>query len=247
MFCQKTESEDCFVIDTLLFDLDGTLVPYWQDAYLSTYLKSVAAVFVRAGYEPKPAVKALMESCYAMIKNDGSRTNRDAFFADFRQRLGEEVLSLEPALDAYYRTDFSVVKTACGEERDCRPLIDALRQKGYRLVVATNPLFPLCAIETRLSWVGLVPEDFAYITVYDNSRFCKPNIDYYRDLLDTLGVRADRCLMIGNNIAEDMIAEKAGMKVFLMPRCLINKNGEDVSKYPCGSFSELLAYIESFN
>ena len=233
------------MIDTLLFDLDGTLVPYWQDAYLSTYLKSVAAVFACAGYEPKPAVKALMESCYAMIKNDGSRTNRDAFFADFRQRLGEKVLSLEPALDAYYRTDFSVVRTACQEERDCRPLIDSLRQKGYRLVVATNPLFPLCAIEARLSWVGLVPEDFAYITVYDNSRFCKPNIDYYRALLDTLGVHADRCLMIGNNIAEDMIAEKIGIRTYLVRDYLENPEKADPDAYAGGSYRDLAEMLSA--
>ena len=34
------------------------------------------------------------------------------------------------------------------------------------------------------------------------------------------------------------------MKVFLLTDCLINKGGEDISRYPNGSFDELKAYID---
>ena len=233
------------MMDTLLFDLDGTLVPYWQDAYLAAYLKSVAAVFAREGYDPKAAVKALMESCYAMIRNDGARTNREAFFADFTARLGEAALSLEPALDAYYCTDFAAVKAACPEERDCAPLVRMLREKGYRLVLATNPLFPLSAIEMRLSWVGLRPADFDRITLYDNSRHAKPDIGYYRDLLETLGVTADRCMMIGNNIAEDMIAGALGIRTWLVHDYLENPQNDNPDAFTGGSYEELCGMLAS--
>ena len=231
------------IIDTLLFDLDGTLVPYWQDAYLSAYLKSVAAVFAAAGYDPKAAVKALMESCYVMIQNDGSRSNRDAFFTDFTARLGEGAAALEPALEAYYRTDFSAVKDVFCEQRDLKAMIAALRKKGYTLVVATNPLFPLCAIEERLSWVGLSPDDFDYITVYDNSRFCKPNIAYYEDLLKTLGREASRCMMIGNNIEEDMIAGEIGVSTYLVRDYLENPKNLDPNGFTGGRFTDLTAML----
>ena len=77
----------------------------------------------------------------------------------------------------------------------------------------------------------------------ENSRFCKPNLDYYREVLGKLRAEPEDCLMVGNDVGEDMIAEKLGMDVFLLTDCLINKKGEDISRYPHGSFPELLRYI----
>ena len=51
--------------------------------------------------------------------------------------------------------------------------------------------------------------------------------------------------MVGNDVGDDMVAQKVGMKVFLLTDCLINKSEEDISKYPNGSFDELMNYIES--
>ena len=51
--------------------------------------------------------------------------------------------------------------------------------------------------------------------------------------------------MVGNDVGEDMVTEELGMKVFLMPADLINKVGKDISQYPQGNFSDLLAYIKS--
>lgn len=49
--------------------------------------------------------------------------------------------------------------------------------------------------------------------------------------------------MVGNDVSEDMITEKLGMKVFLLTDCLINKNEKDISAYPHGSFPELKDYL----
>jgi FMN phosphatase YigB (HAD superfamily) len=80
-------------------------------------------------------------------------------------------------------------------------------------------------------------------TTYENSRHCKPNLDYYRDILDSIGANPEECLMVGNDVGEDMIAKELGMKVFLLEDCIINKSGEDISAYPHGSFDELINYI----
>ena len=50
-------------------------------------------------------------------------------------------------------------------------------------------------------------------------------------------------MMVGNDVDEDMVAEKLGMKVFLLTDCLINKHEEDIEKYPHGDFDALLAYL----
>ena len=51
--------------------------------------------------------------------------------------------------------------------------------------------------------------------------------------------------MVGNDVSDDMVAKNLGMRVFLLTDCLINKNNEDISVYPNGSFDELFEYIDS--
>lgn len=85
-----------------------------------------------------------------------------------------------------------------------RQIVDTLRQKGYTLVLATNPLFPPQGVRTRLAWVDLLPEDFSLVTTYDNSTFCKPCPGYYREILKKLGKQAEQCRMVGNNPLDDM-------------------------------------------
>ena len=112
-------------------------------------------------------------------------------------------------------------------------------------MLATNPLFPVVATESRIRWAGLKKEDFELVTTYENSRHCKPNPDYYKDIMEEIKVRPQECLMVGNDVKEDMIAESLGMKVFLLTDCLINKEEKDISVYPNGDFNELLAYVDT--
>ena len=91
---------------------------------------------------------------------------------------------------------------------------------------------------------GQEPEDFALVTTYENSRYCKPNPDYYRDILTRLGKRPENCLMVGNDVGEDMIPARAvGMQVFLLETCLINKKGLELEQFPRGGFAELKDFL----
>ena len=112
-----------------------------------------------------------------------------------------------------------------------------------KIVLATNPIFPAIATQKRMSWAGFEPNDFELYTTFENSRFCKPNVAYYQDILDQLGLKAEECIMVGNDVNEDMVAQKLGMKVFLLTDCLINVDNKDILHYPQGSFDELLDYI----
>ena len=87
------------------------------------------------------------------------------------------------------------------------------------------------------------PDEFEFYTTYENIGWCKPNLDYYREVLRRAGMDAKECLMVGNDVGEDMIAAELGMKVFLLKDCLINKANEDISKYPSGSFAALREYV----
>ena len=112
-----------------------------------------------------------------------------------------------------------------------------------RVILATNPIFPAVATRARIRWAGLDESDFEFVTSYENSCHCKPNPEYYRDILNRLGIDPEGCLMVGNDAVEDTAAKKLGMDVFLLTDCLINK-GVDITGYPQGSFDDLMAYIE---
>ncbi|MBR5288063.1 MAG: HAD family hydrolase [Clostridia bacterium] len=228
----------------VFFDLDGTLLPMDQDAFVKRYFGLLAKKIAPLGYAPDQLVKAVWGGTAAMIANDGSCTNEEAFWRFFVGIYGEAAVQDKPVFDAFYLNEFNQAQAACGFAPEAAPLVRALKASGYRLVLATNPLFPAQATKNRIRWAGLEAGDFELYTTYENSRFCKPNPAYYQEILDKLGLAAQECLMVGNDADEDMIAEKLGMRVFLLTDCLINKSGRDLSAYPQGGFAQLSAYIE---
>ena len=230
-------------ITTVLFDLDGTLLPQDQDLFLKSYFKRLVQKLAPHGYDPDLTVKAIWKCTGAMITNDGSCTNEQAFWRDFASVCGEHVLNDMPLFEDYYRNEFQQVANDCGFNPKAAECIAALRQKGYRLALATNPLFPAIATESRMRWAGLNKEDFELYTTYENSSYCKPNLDYYRVILRQMNVQPEECLMVGNDVDDDMVARELGMQVFLLTDCLINKHGVDIDQFPHGSFAELMALI----
>lgn len=231
-------------IKVVLFDLDGTLLPMDQDAFIKKYFGALAKKLAPKGYEPKALLDAIWQGTTAMVKNNGTRRNEDVFWDSFASHLGERVKEDAPLLDAFYREEFAIAKEACGYNPKAAKTVGMLKEKGFRVALATNPLFPSIATENRIRWAGLVPEDFELYTTYENFSYCKPNPEYYKAVAATLGVEPQECLMVGNDVTEDMVAKTIGMQVFLLTDCLLNKNNEDISIYPQGDFSQLLQFVD---
>lgn len=229
---------------TVLFDLDGTLLPMDQDKFIEAYMGTMAKKLTPHGYAPEVLAKGLFAGIKAMVTNDGTITNEKAFWNTFVGIVGEQVLQDMPVFDDYYRNEFQSVAEVCGYDARAKEIIDYIREKGHRVVLATNPLFPAVATESRMRWAGLEKDEFALYTTYENSSFCKPNPKYYLEILEKIGVVPEECLMVGNDVTEDMVAETLGMKVFLLTDCVINEENKEISGYPQGSFPELLAYLE---
>lgn len=232
------------MLDTILFDLDGTLAPFAQDEFIRVYFKALVSRVTPMGYKPDDMIDALWQGVSAMTGNDGSRTNRQIFWESFTQKLGIQALALENILNDFYAREFDSVRTVLRETADRGPLLRGLRERGYGLVLATNPIFPAVAVETRLGWVGLRPEDFDYVTTYENSRRSKPNPDYYRDILSHIGRQGENCLMAGNNPVDDAAALQAGISVYLVTDYMENPDGVPIEDYPHGSFRDLAARLE---
>lgn len=231
------------MITTILFDLDGTLLPMEQDAFVKAYMGGLTRKAAAHGYDPAQVPTAIWAGTKAMVKNDGAVTNEDMFWKVFSDLCGKDAKQDIAIFDAFYRNEFQEVSQVCGFDPRAGEAIREIKALGYRVALATNPLFPAIATHSRARWAGLNPQDFELITSYENSRHCKPNPLYYQDVMEALGVKPQECVMVGNDMGEDMIAETLGMQVFLLTDCLINKSGSDISRYPHGSFPELMDFI----
>lgn len=228
----------------ILFDLDGTLLPMDQDVFLKQYFKTLSRNLAIKGFDSEKLIKAIWSSTEAMLINDGKKSNEEVFWNKLAQIYGKDILNEKEKIDEYYESDFSLVKESCGFNIKANETIKYLKKQGYTLVLATNPVFPYIATKTRIGWAGLDIDDFDYITAYENSSYTKPNLKYYLEILNKFSINHENCLMIGNDVNEDMVCEKLDMKVFLMTDNLINKNNVDINKYPHGSFNELIDYID---
>ena len=232
-------------ITTIMFDLDGTLLPMDLDVYLGKYFLLLTQKMIAHGYDPKKVTASIQCAVEAMVQNDGSMTNEEAFWASHRRVMGEEdAITSRPLLEDFYRNEFQQVRSVCGFLPEAKTTVRFCREKGLQVILATSPLYPRIATESRIRWAGLAPEDFDFITTYEDSHYCKPNPDYYREILQKLALSAEECLMVGNDVREDMVAQELGMDVFLLPADLINKDNKDISQYPHGDIADLMAYIE---
>ena len=233
-------------ITTILFDLDGTLIRMDQDRFIELYFKSILGKLASLGYDAALMYKALEESVRATMRNDGSMLNEERFWSTFSEYAPSVRDAVKDVLDEYYANEFmSVINESCEGFARAKEIVELAKSCGKRVILATNPLFPMVATVNRMALSGLAPHDFDYVSAYENSSACKPNPTYFHELLGKLGISADECVMIGNDTRDDLSVSALGIPVFFLTECLINNTGMDLSLYPHGGFDDLKAYIES--
>ena len=238
-------------MNPILFDLDGTLLPMDVRGFNDTFYKTLSSRFEKYGVASESLKHAVMYGIDAMQNNDGFLTNEDCFWNTFSRAISDdgEMISkddlklFKKEFDNYYKKDFFVTRLNAKATPLAKECVRMLKNKGYRLVVANNPIFPEDAMIQRVRWADLDEDDFDLITSMENSCFCKPNLNYYRKILQMLNVTADECMMVGNDVSEDMCALKLGIDVFLIDDCLINKQNIDVSDFKKGSWFAFREFI----
>lgn len=231
------------MLKAVLFDLDGTLLPMDQDAFTRGYFKLLAQKLLPHGYEKETLVAGIWHGTAAMVRNDGSCSNEEAFWKDFVQSFGEKALQDKPLFEEFYEKDFQQARELCGYTPKAAKAVNLIWEMGRRVALATNPIFPAVATESRIRWAGLDPADFELYTTYENIGFCKPNLEYYREILRRMNLKAEDCLMVGNDVDEDMVASQIGMPVFLLTDCIINRHDQDISAFPYGDFDALISFL----
>lgn len=231
----------------VLFDLDGTLLPMDMDAFTKLYFSSLCKRFCPVlSIFPDNLVHAVWKGTAAMIKNDNSTTNKERFWKAASDECGMDLTRYIEQFDDYYLSEFIEAKRATQPTPYAKKCVELIRNnlpEDGKLIAATNPIFPEVATMRRLNWAEVSPNNFDYITVYENSGFCKPNLEYYKMICDKCGIKPEESIMIGNDVDEDMVAAELGFDTYLVTDTMINKNGKDYSSLKHGTFVELYDFL----
>lgn len=236
---------------TLLLDLDDTLLLNPATAFQPAYLKALAKELSQH-FDPQVMIRELLAATDRMIENENpSQTLEQTFDAAFYPALNVQRSDVQSAIEHFYADVFPHLQSVTQPRPEALRLVELAQQKGYRLVVATNPLFPLTAIQQRLAWAGL-PVDttpFAAVTSYEGYHFAKPNPAYYAEILAQIGWPDDPAVMIGNDLNDDILpAARLGLCTFWLREGQPG-NGQPPAQLPAGApsftgtFQDLLNWV----
>ena len=231
------------MIKAVLFDLDGTLLPMDEEYFKKIYFGEVYKKIAYLGYTLDELLKVIWYGTKAMIQNDGSQTNEELFWKKFIEVHPDRLEENKENFVEFYNNIFPTLGHTCGYQPLAKDFIKALKDKGYEVIIASNPIFPIVATKARIRWAGCNPDDFKYITAYENSRFSKPNLKYYEEVLEKTGYKPEEVIMVGNDVREDMIVNKLGIDSYLITDCLLNLDNEDINKYKHGNFEEIMNLV----
>ena len=230
----------------VFFDLDGTLLPMEIEEFLVVYFKAIGAFVAKHGLDPQAFTKALQAGTKAMMKHDGTITNAEAYWNTFYELIGESEIDWQKLLMEFYNQEFAAIGKDVQANPAVKQALDILEAKGYTLLLTTMPMFPQVAVKARLRWAGLDPQDFEFLTTYENSTSVKPYEAYYAEALKRAGVTGEEVLMVGNHNREDGGATKVGCDIYFVTDHLIEtEDGLDVSAHKHGTMADFAAFCEA--
>lgn len=230
-------------MNTILFDLDGTLLPFkWED-FEKEYFNKVAKK-LNFLFTPNKSIEYILNSTMEMIKNtDSSKTNEEVFMENFCKLSGQEIKKMRDIFNDFYEKEYCDLSIMFKPCELIKKSVEILKNKGYELVVATNPIFPKKALIKRINWAGLDEKDFILITSFENMHYCKPQIKYYEEIINMIDKKPTECMMVGNDVNEDLIAGKIGIKTFLITDYLINKNNIKPKANYIGNYKDFYSFV----
>ncbi|HIC90493.1 MAG TPA: HAD family hydrolase [Syntrophaceae bacterium] len=235
------------MITTLLFDLDNTLLENNMDRFIPEFLYALAARFDHL-FSRDWFIQQVLTSTREMVDNqDPSKTNQGVFFESLVKRLGHPLSVLKPIFDQFYAHDFDKLKVFAKRVPEAKDIMEEAFNQGYKVAIATNPIFPLSAMMNRLNWAGISEFQYVLITSYEVMHFCKPHVGYYQEILNTLDVKAHQCLMVGDDIKNDLHALSIGIRTFLVTDFIQNLEGKRYTTTFQGSLKDFRRMLKSFS
>lgn len=229
----------------ILFDMDGTLVPMDMHVFSKNYFKLLYMKLAKFGLDPESFASNIWASVGAMVKNDGSQSNEKVFWKKFEELTGVSYDEAGETCNEFYANEFKQAQAFTGENPLAMEAVKIAREKADKVVLSTNPLFPMVGQITRMGFVGLTPDNFDLVTSYESDSYCKPNPKYFTSIFERIGCKPSECLLIGNDENEDMYAgSQTGMDCYLVTDCLEADENHPWTG-PRGSFAEMIQMLKS--
>ncbi|MFV0379518.1 MAG: HAD family hydrolase [Anaerorhabdus sp.] len=235
-------------MNTVLFDLDGTLLPMDLDEFIKNYFGELRLYLNKTGLDGDEIIKGVMLGTSKMLVNDGKKTNERVFWETFEKSTAFKESDLLEVLKTFYSNNFQKIENICSKNKNMIDAVKILKDKGYRLICATNPIFPKIATESRLKWSGVDIDAFDTFTTFEDYGFCKPDVMYYAELGEKYDVDFSECLMVGNDAKDDMSVKKLGASVYLVNDHLISRDeDEEAEADHIGSSEEFLDFVKGLD
>lgn len=202
---------------TLLIDLDDTLLPNSSEKFLPIYLEQLTK-HLSSLAPPDQVREVLFRATYKAVEDlQPIVTIKQSFDEYFYPPLHTSAKEMAPVLEDFYTNVYPSLSPITTPDPTAIQFIEKSLEKGYQIVIATNPIFPKAATYERLRWAGLPPEKYPFqlITTYEDFHFAKPNPAYYAEILAQLGWPENSTVMIGNDRTLDIDpAQQLGLATY---------------------------------
>ena len=238
------------MIKVVLFDLDGTLLGLDNDSFGRPYIASLhKAVFEELGYDVKTTYKMVFGAIGMMVNNPNPLlSNVDQFYAILEKMIAPNDLNKTiEKINAFYLSPlYDMLEKTVAKRNEMIEAVRILKEKGYKVAVCTNPIFPRLAISKRLNWAGFNESDFEFVTFGEETHSLKPNLSYYQEAINThfKDVSYEEIMMVGNDVEEDMIVEKLGLKTYLVKDYLISRCNRENEIENSGNGLDFLKFVK---
>jgi len=233
----------------VMIDLDDTLLVNDIEQFLKHYFKRLSDILL-PWVTADRMMAAMMAATQAMqSKTLPALTLEEQFDQVFYPQIGVPKDQLKDTIDTFYSVEFPKLRDLTAPQPNAVQLIKAVKEHGWKIVIATNPLFPRTAIEQRLEWAGLPSGEigFDWVTSYENSHFCKPHTAYYAEILGRLGWLSEPVVMVGNSIEHDILpAQKLGIPTFWLHESG-NGNSSQTPMSSFGAIDDILPWLEKIS
>jgi FMN phosphatase YigB (HAD superfamily) len=213
------------MIKNVLFDLDQTLLQIDLDIFLKLYFQEINKKLLPLQINIKNFIPLFLEGFELLHLNDGTKTNEEVFWGFFDTKFPEIT---KEVFATFHENEYRNIRKYVQPNIYPRLIIDTLKEKGYNLILATNPIYPLVATKERLAWCGLNLEDFSYVTSYENSHYIKPHHAYFQEIINNTKIKEDECLYIGNDLDDDFSELPEKFQRHLITDFMINKSNKEI-------------------
>jgi FMN phosphatase YigB (HAD superfamily) len=190
-------------------------------------------------------LRALMSGTKRMMESDDfSQTLEQVFNAEFYPQINSHYEKTAAAIDNFYDNIFPTLGGVTSRKPEAKPFVDWAFSQGFRIAIATDPLFPRKATHHRLRWAGFEPEQFELVSSFEQFHFSKTHPAYYAEVLGRMGWNDGPVLMVGNDLDRDIRpAQMLGLATYHVDDESASPSGPEAGAH--GKLADLRLRLES--